>query len=204
MHHPEAGVFSYAEINRYCMTGTPARQRSDVLDELSVATGRIVSSLDPGLVPVGGAHFGYAITGARDAGGVAAIRGGIVIADGKVCAAGECAFGGDESISRIILTAMRFDPQVRSAAIVRFTPEMRDLLDDSLMECCSFDPVRTPSGVSTMDWGVASCCKDGVPDAVYDARTQNNEPLISFLGETPADVANNIIMISNRIIRIEL
>lgn len=186
------------------MTETPAQQRSDALNELSYAVERIVSSIDPRLVPVNGAHFGYAIRGARDAGGVAAIRGGIVINGGKVHAADECAFGVDDQISRIILTTMKFDPQMRSAAVIRFIPAMRAVLDESLLECCAFDPSRESPGTSTMDWGVASCCKDGVPDAVYDASAGNNEPLISFLGETPDDVANNIIMISNRIIRIEL
>jgi hydroxymethylpyrimidine/phosphomethylpyrimidine kinase len=186
------------------MTDTPARQRSDTLNELSCAVERILSSLDPRLVPANGVHFGYAIPGARDASGVAAIRGGIVIAHEKVCAPDECAFGSDEQISRIILTAMKFDPHMRSAAISRFIPEMRAVLDELLMECCSFTLARTPPGVSTMDWGVASCCKEGVPDAVYDVSAHQKEPLISFFGETPADVANNIIMISNRIIRIEL
>ena len=58
------------------MTDTPTRQRSDTLNELSCAVGRILTSLDPRLVPANGVHFGYAIPGARDAGGIAAIRGG--------------------------------------------------------------------------------------------------------------------------------
>jgi hydroxymethylpyrimidine/phosphomethylpyrimidine kinase len=55
-----------------------------------------------------------------------------------------------------------------------------------------------------MDWGVASCCKDGVPDVCYDSGGAGKEGIIRFFAEDPVDVSNNIIMISNRIINIEL
>jgi hydroxymethylpyrimidine/phosphomethylpyrimidine kinase len=55
-----------------------------------------------------------------------------------------------------------------------------------------------------MDWGVASCCKEGVPDVCYETGETGKEGIFRFFAEDPIDVTNNIIMISNRIINIEL
>jgi thiamine-phosphate diphosphorylase len=55
-----------------------------------------------------------------------------------------------------------------------------------------------------MDWGVASCCKQGIPDVCFDTGGEGKEAIIRLFGEEPNDVSNNIIMISNRIISIEL
>jgi len=50
-----------------------------------------------------------------------------------------------------------------------------------------------------MDWGIASCCEDGVPDVIYRKGPSIKESRIILTGEKPADVANNIIICSNRI-----
>jgi hydroxymethylpyrimidine/phosphomethylpyrimidine kinase len=55
-----------------------------------------------------------------------------------------------------------------------------------------------------MDWGVASCCKDGVPEVIMDPGTTESLAKIHLFGENPTDVSGNTIMLSNRIIRIEL
>jgi len=127
-----------------------------------------------------------------------------VRAGAVVRASGSCAFGADEEISRIVLTAMKFDPVMRSAAILRYSPAVISVLEDMFLECRSFDPGGEPPGISTMDWGVASCCRDGVPDVIFDRGTREDEPRIRLFGEDSLDVSNNIIMLSNRIIHIEL
>jgi predicted fused transcriptional regulator/phosphomethylpyrimidine kinase len=43
-----------------------------------------------------------------------------------------------------------------------------------------------------------------VPDVIYNRGTAKKEPLLRIFAEKPAGVANNIIMLSNRIICIEL
>jgi predicted fused transcriptional regulator/phosphomethylpyrimidine kinase len=47
-----------------------------------------------------------------------------------------------------------------------------------------------------MDWGVAAACKNGVPDVIYP---RGGRGAFIILGEDPVDVANNIIICSNRI-----
>jgi len=182
----------------------PTRERSDALETLKEGVGLLIRSLDVRLIPLHGARLGYAIHGARDKNGVAAVEGGIIIEHEKPHAAGSCDFGVDEDIARIILTAMRFDPTIRSAATLRCVRNMQQVIESLLLECSSSEPTKKPPGISTMDWGVASCCKEGVPDVCYQRGGQGNESGILLFGEDPVDVANNIIMISNRIISIEL
>jgi hydroxymethylpyrimidine/phosphomethylpyrimidine kinase len=182
----------------------PSWERSDVLEKLTAAVVLLERSLDIRLIPDNGAGMGYAIHGARDKNGVAAVQGRIVQEHGKPHATGPCAFGADEDIARIVLTAMKFDPQMRCVATLRCSRNILLVIESLLLECTSFDPASGPPGISTMDWGVASCCKDGVPDVCYDSGGAGKEGIIRFFAEDPVDVSNNIIMISNRIINIEL
>lgn len=180
-----------------------ARERNDILDALTDTVGLLTRSMDARLIPPHGAGVGYAIRGARDKEGVAAVKGGIVAGREELHAAGPCEFGADEDIARIILTVMRFDPRIRSAATLRCSGAVLKIMERLLLDCRSFEPGKAPSGISTMDWSVASCCKDGVPDVCYPYQGENN-PVFIILGEDPVDVSNNIIMISNRILNIEL
>jgi hydroxymethylpyrimidine/phosphomethylpyrimidine kinase len=182
----------------------PDRERSDALEKLEMAAAILEQSLDARLLPAKGTKLGYAIRGARDKEGIASVQGGIISKNGKARLAGPCAFGVDEDISRMILTTMKFDPRMRCAATLRFSAKVLDIIESLLLECSSFDPATEQPGISTMDWGVASCCKEGVPDVCFDTGGKGNDAIFRLFGEEPNDVSNNIIMISNRIISIEL
>jgi hydroxymethylpyrimidine/phosphomethylpyrimidine kinase len=61
------------------------------------------------------------------------------------------------------------------------------------------DAASKNKGISSMDWGIASCCKKGIPDVIFRKGASTAESRIILFGEGPADVANNIIICSNRI-----
>lgn len=170
----------------------PAQERKEVLETLESARSLLEKNLHGDLIPPEGVTLGYAMRGARDAGGIAA---------GQIPspAGGTCSFGADEEITRFILTAMKFDPRVRSAAIVRFSPRAKTVLcDDLFLDSASCMNSAQPA-TSTMDWGIASCCKRGVPDVILYREEDPALSRVLIFGEDPTDVANNIIMCSNRI-----
>jgi thiamine-phosphate diphosphorylase len=178
----------------------PAQERTDVLETLESAKQQLEKNLRADLIPLEGVSFGYAIRGARDAGGIVAISGRILRpAEGKFPLGGTCAFGADEEIARVILTVMKFDPRMRSAACIAYSSRAKSVLcDDLFLESASCDGAAQP-GISTMDWGIASCCRKGVPDVIlYRERDPAGSRILLF-GEEPADVLNNIIICSNRI-----
>jgi thiamine-phosphate diphosphorylase len=178
----------------------PARERNATLSILQAETTRLEQSVHPRLIPPEGISFGYALRGARDTGGVAAVDGGIKSAAAGAVA-GTCAFGTEEPVVRIILTTMKFDPVVRCAAILQFSDRAQDIFTSDLFLEYAVAGAGTPNpGIGTMDWGIASCCRNGIPDVIVRKGAGPAESRIILSGEAPADVANNIIICSNRIL----
>jgi len=70
----------------------PAHERNTVLSTLQASVSRLEQAMNIRLIPPEGASFGYALRGARDAGGVAAVSGGIQEDAVKRVTAGPCAF----------------------------------------------------------------------------------------------------------------
>jgi hydroxymethylpyrimidine/phosphomethylpyrimidine kinase len=178
----------------------PAYERNTTLSILQAAITQLEQSMNIRLIPPECASFGFALRSARDTGGVAAVDGGIKKGAGGRAAAGPCAFGTDEPVVPTILTAMKFDPVMRSAAILQYSDRaLRVFENDLFLECALLDTASKNQGISTMDWGIASCCKKGVPDVIFRKGTRVAESRIVLFGESPTDVANNIIICSNRI-----
>jgi predicted fused transcriptional regulator/phosphomethylpyrimidine kinase len=178
----------------------PAHERNITRSTLQAATTQLEQSMNVRLIPLEGISFGFALRGARDTSGVAAVDGGIKKGAGGHVAAGPCAFDTDEPAVRIILTAMKFDPVMRCAALLQFSDRaLRVLKDDLFLECTPLDAASKNQGISTMDWGIASCCKEGIPDVISKKGVSANESRIILFGEGPSDVMNNIIICSNRI-----
>ena len=174
-------------------------ERADVLKRLGSAVSLLAGAMNPGLIPEAGSNIVYALKGARDSDDVAAVRGRIQRNGGRTQPAGEVAFGTDGDTARIVLTVMKFDPAIRSVATIRYDPGTIRVCDGLFFEICQFDRVQEPPGIRTMEWGVASCCKEGgIPDIIYDRGAQEKEAMIRFLGENPLAVANNIIKVSAR------
>jgi predicted fused transcriptional regulator/phosphomethylpyrimidine kinase len=176
-----------------------SEEREEVLSALKGAVELLEERMSPALIPEVGSNIVYAVKGAKEPGDVAAVEGRIVRRAGVVHAVGPVAFGASDHVARIVLTAMKFDPDIRSAANIRYSPETIALLEELFFELCSFDRAHEPPGIRTMDWGVASCCKTGVPDVIFDRGAVGKEPMIRVLGENPLDVANCIIKLSNKI-----
>ena len=110
----------------------PAQERVNTLAACRAAAMQLEQSCNARLIPPNGISFGYAIRGARDAGGVAAVSGGIQHGDGGKIIAGPCAFGTGEPVIPVILTIMKFDPVMRSAAILQFSDRALRVFENDL------------------------------------------------------------------------
>jgi len=179
-------------------------EKINVLDTLEYAVSELKEKMDPRLIPEVGSNIVYARKGARMPSEVAGVEGRIVRLRNTVHPVGACAFGASDHVARIVLTAMRFDPEIRSAANIMFCESLADLLEEMSYTVCWFDREKEPPGIQTMDWGVASCCKEEVPDMIIDRGAVGKEPIIRILGMDPSSVANTIIMLSSRITTMEI
>ncbi|MCQ2357068.1 MAG: phosphomethylpyrimidine kinase [Methanocorpusculum sp.] len=108
-------------------------------------------------------------------------------------------FGTDDLLVRMLLTVVRFDADIRAVGCIRYTEEIAGVVRETLRDVAEYDPAKFPPGISSMDWGIASCCRDGVPLVIIDGGTKGAEPLIRILGSTPEEVANRILIISERL-----
>jgi hydroxymethylpyrimidine/phosphomethylpyrimidine kinase len=68
-------------------------------------------------------------------------------------------------------------------------------LEALFFDVCTYDRDAVPPGLQSMDWGIASCCRRGVPDAIVDRGSGDAEHLIRLLGETPLAVVQQVIKI---------
>ena len=106
------------------------------------------------LVPAGGVQLAYARKGARDDTGIAFVRGGLCL-ESVGFDTPQVGFGGGGMIATVLLTAMKFDPRIRSAAIIACTPAAVKTMDGRFLEICSFDP--QPGTPRNKDNGLGCC-----------------------------------------------
>jgi predicted fused transcriptional regulator/phosphomethylpyrimidine kinase len=178
---------------------SPEQERRDVITKLKRAVELLAGAMDIQLIPASGCNIAFGTQHARDGRDIASVTGGIVVRDGKFFPSGPCAFDTGADISRVVLTIMKFDAEMRSAAVIRYSTEALNQLADMSIACCGVDRSKEPPGISTMDWGIASCCSDGVPDVIYDRESQKSSGVIYLIGEDVVGVANTIIILSHRI-----
>ncbi len=185
------------------VVGERERARGEVLDRLSRAL-ELLESLEGGaiLVPEVQINLCEAIPLARDPEDVAGIRGRIIRWGEGVRAVGCPAFGASRHVARVVLAAMRFDPEVRSAMNIKYNKEWIPLLEASPLEVASFSRRDEPSHVkeregSTLEWGVDAVCSSmgRVPDIIYDEGEVGKEPMIRVLGRDALDVVEKARMI---------
>lgn len=170
--------------------------RAEVSTLLTEAASRINAEADLRLIPDHGIIMACALPGATTVSDVCAVN---CATPSAVRWGGDADPGPDPDpdpdAARIILTVIRHQPALRTAVAVRCTADVLQCATDD----CAFDVVRNPSappGSGTMDWGIESACRDGVPDGVYGQKTTAGDTVIWIFAETPADGARNLIMLS--------
>ncbi len=127
---------------------------------------------------------------------------GVTLKDGKISFDGKIGNKSSDYLARIILTVMKFDKTVRSAANIRYSPAIVDACEDLLFEVCIAGKAKNNAKISTMDWDVALCCEkiDGVPDIICYDGAGKNDAMIVVTGENPDLVTTRIYKIGERII----
>lgn len=168
----------------------PAGSIDNVVRELKDASEKIKEYFSPSWIRKEGLSLAYAPPGALTPREVA------TLSEDQVTTLP------DNPITRMVLTAMRFDPSIRCVAVIHYSNEILTLCESMLLEIYSFDRAREPPGIPTIDWGVAFCCErcEGVPDIIFDLGCEGKVPLIRFFGENPTMVSARLIRIVTRII----
>ncbi len=177
-------------------------ERERVLRGLQEAVQRLSCEPVGHLIPEVRSNFGYALPGAFDHEDVAAIPGRISQVGERLLVCRDPAFGASRHIAKVVLAAMMYDPEIRSAMNIRYSKRIVAVCQGLGLQVASFDRGEEPEVVkaregSTLEWGTQRALQGvgHVPDVVYDEGEKGKEPMIRILGRNPMEVAEKALRI---------
>lgn len=173
----------------------PSNVRFSIWRELKYSIDELLDFLPLNLIPEVGINFGYALMDAKSTKDVCAINGRIVKTLNRPVRIGEIDFGTSKHIASIILAAMKYDPNTRSALNFKFSKDAIKDCKKINLSIGNFDRTDEPKNVSsTMEWGTKKVISklNYVPDVIYDEGGLGKEPMIRILGKNPNDVITKV------------
>lgn len=188
---------------------TPASreiERYRCIEELRNALQRLKDSRCGNIIPEVQSNLGYALPYARSRDDVGAIPGRIIRVGENVRTLGDPVFGASGHIASIILAAMRYDCDWRSAMNIRFSEDIIRICRELGYSIDTFDrsdeteEIKAKEG-SSLEWGTGYVLskRDTIPDIIFDRGDVGKEPMIRILGKTPYDVVEKALNISKRV-----
>jgi hydroxymethylpyrimidine/phosphomethylpyrimidine kinase len=153
------------------------------------------------LIPEVGSNIVMALPEAGSIQEVVGLSGRIVRTSHGAVITGFPELGGSEHVANIVLTALRYDPKIRSAMNIKYSSSVLRTCKDLGLTISSFDRAREPRGVKTMEWGTAQAIKKvgRVPQVIFDTGCPGKEAMIRLLGATPGEVASLALRVAERI-----
>ncbi len=133
---------------------------------------------------------------------IAAVQGRIKKAAKKPKALGSAKFGVSTHMASVILTAMKYNPNVRAAINLHYTPELVEAFKKSGFTVTSFDRKKEPMRVKTIEgntlaWGTDQAIRKlgKVPDVIFDVGELGKEPMLRVLGLSATDVVTKTLKV---------
>jgi hydroxymethylpyrimidine/phosphomethylpyrimidine kinase len=173
----------------------PENTYYEVWFDLKNAVEKLKSILPIAFVPEVGINFAYALENAKELKDICAINGRIVRENDKARICGSIDFGASKHVASIVLAAMSFDGNIRSALNIRFSKENLSMCEKAGLKLGYFNRKDEPKEfISTMEWGTKEAIsKFGyIPDVIYDQGGIGKEPMIRVLGKNPSDVLSKL------------
>jgi hydroxymethylpyrimidine/phosphomethylpyrimidine kinase len=179
-----------------------AREQEEyvVLEALKTNFERLQAAHVGNLVPEVQSNLGYALPYAETHRDIAAFPGRLVRLGKGIVSVRSPAFGASRHIATIILTAMRYDPEYRSAMNIRFSERIVEQCESLGWKVCSFDRSDEPEEVkqqegSSLEWGTERVLsrETGIPDIIFDRGDVGKEPMIRVLGRNPDEVVDKVL-----------
>lgn len=192
-------------------------EKQAVLESLGRALDRLTEHPIGALIPEVRSNLGFAIPAAASHEEVAAIPGRLTHHDDEIFFCRPPAFGASRHVARVILSSMHFEPTLRAAMNIRFSPLMVEACRSLGLRTVSFDRTKEPSETKqlegrTLEWGTEQAFSKAIamsqselhsladreliaPNAVYDEGDVGKEPMIRVLGRDPEEVVDTVIEI---------
>lgn len=158
------------------------------------------------LTPEVGMNLAEATPYAEDIFDVAAILGRLRATGKGLAAALSLDFGASSHLARYILTATKYDPNIRAAINIRFSEKFIEVLESMGLTVSYYDRREEPEEVKkkegmTIPWGVEQAVKriGRLPRVIYHRGDWGKEPMIVILGENAEEVARIVLELAEKI-----
>jgi hydroxymethylpyrimidine kinase / phosphomethylpyrimidine kinase / thiamine-phosphate diphosphorylase len=173
--------------------------RTHVIEELDKALERLKRLNIGHLIPEVQSNLAYAIPFAESVDDVASFPGRIVRLVNTIATLSPARFGASRQIHHLVLAAMEYDPQRRSAMSIAYSDSLVNRIRSLGYTVAEFDRNRTPPDLqqeegSTLAWGVQDVMEElgKVPDAIFDRGAVGKVPMIRIFGMDPGSIVNLI------------
>ncbi|MHA1607686.1 MAG: bifunctional hydroxymethylpyrimidine kinase/phosphomethylpyrimidine kinase [Candidatus Freyarchaeota archaeon] len=182
-------------------------ERWNVISDVAEAVSMIESERNvDALIPEVRMNVGMATSFARGVEDVAAVEGRIASFRGRARAIGCPKFGASSHIARVILKVMEYDPNMRAAVNIKYSPDILEACRKSGLTVAGFDRREEPEDVRlvegrSLQWGVEQAIQKakGVPDVIYDEGGYGKEAMIRVLAQTATEAVGKVIQIKNNL-----
>lgn len=192
--------YSYSSLSLYL---SKLGERFEVLRKMRKLKEDLERLNPVDLIPEVHMNVGYAVRGARGIEDVCAFPGRISAHRERVIFKGEPEFGSSSHVARALLTYMRFFPDVRCCANLRYKVEIveraKELGFVVLESLRSKEPedIKSEEGRS-LDFIIESVLKDqGIPpDIIYDRGDFGKEPMVRLFARDTEDLIKKMEMLT--------
>lgn len=153
------------------------------------------------LLPEVGTNLVMALPGAVDPSEVIGLSGRIIEAEGRAKITGFPILGGSEHVANCVLTAMRYDPEIRAGINIRFSEKILATCEKLGFSIQSFDRRKEPRGVKTMKWGTDWAIRRAgkVPQVIFDKGGVGKESMIRILGRSVDEIVAAVLKIAKKL-----
>ena len=176
-------------------------ERAEIIEQVEAAA-RLIEE-NPHFLPFAaevGTQIAMALPFPRGPEDIVAIEGRIVKVRDGLKAVGPARFGASRHIASIILTAMKHDPEIRSAMNLHYSPRLVEAFRKIGFKAAGFDRRLEPAEIKrvegkSLSWGVEEAIRElhEVPDVIYDEGEVGKEPMIRILGRNASEVVNKAL-----------
>ncbi|MGZ7132623.1 MAG: PfkB family carbohydrate kinase, partial [Halobacteriota archaeon] len=188
-------------VNQFATTLHRAERYLTLLD---VEAGlRTIKAINLNLIPEIGSNLAMAISGAKNLADVAEVKGRILRVGETITPVGCVAFGASRHVGGVILAALNYDADMKSAMNVRYSDEVIRACQELNLATECLERRLEAESTSTIEGGVTHAIErslkqgTGVPDVIYDRGSVGKEAMVLILGHSAQQVADTVVKISS-------
>jgi hydroxymethylpyrimidine/phosphomethylpyrimidine kinase len=136
---------------------------------------------------------------------VAGFPGRIGVSGGRLVVKAKPEFGASRHMARLVLTALRYDPERRAAMNIRFHPALVEAAESLGLLVAEFRREEEPREVreregASLPWALERAVQEHgrVPDVLYDRGAHGKEPMIRIIARSAVEAARTALRIAEK------